>query len=77
MMSEYERHEMNFAIFIGVCAVIFVIMCGTGVFLWTNYNYRWQQQCAADNGVQMENTSGARVCVKGPVQIVTIAARPW
>jgi hypothetical protein len=61
---------------VGLAATV-VLLAGTGIFLGVNYDYRWKQQCAAANGVQMESVAGSRVCVKGPVEIVTIAARPW
>jgi hypothetical protein len=66
--------------FYAFVAVIFLIVACVILgcsFLYGNYNYHWKQQCAAVGGVEMENMSGHRICVKGPVQIVTIAVRPW
>jgi hypothetical protein len=57
--------------------VLFLAFIAGAVVLYANWNYRWTQQCAAEHGVQMENTSGSRLCIRAPVEIVTIAARPW
>lgn len=59
--------------------VVFVIALVIGVptYLAINWNYRWVKQCAEETGVEMHNASGSRVCVRAPVEIITIAARPW
>lgn len=61
---------------IGAVAVLAVVG-GSGVFLMVNYHYRWTLACATENGIDMESASGSAVCVKQPVQLITIAARPW
>jgi hypothetical protein len=66
--------------FVGSCiaaTLAVVIFAVASIYLGANYSYRWNVACAAVGGVKMENTSGSTVCIKGPVQIVTIAARPW
>jgi hypothetical protein len=67
----------GFYAWISAVTAVIVAAIVTAVVMSANYDYRWKQQCATQNGVQMENLSGGRVCVRGPVEIVTIAARPF
>lgn len=59
----------------GLLALLLLICLPT--YLIVNYNYRWNSQCAAKGGVRMYTPGQAKVCVLQPVQLVTIAAKPW
>lgn len=58
-------------------AVAALLVVGAAIFLGGNHAYRWNQACAAQGGVKMEDASGTRICIKGPVELINIAARPW
>lgn len=69
---------MDFDTKLIIVAVLAVVLIGVGgVFLAVNYHYRWTLACATENGIRMESASGSAVCVKQPVQLITIAAKPW
>lgn len=71
----YDGKTLWTGVFVSI--LLAVIGIGAATYLGINYVYRWNQQCASVGGVKMENVTGGNVCVKGPVEIVTIAAKPW
>lgn len=57
--------------------IVGIFMVVVSSYLGINYAYRWNAACVAAHGQKMENTSNTPICVKEPVVLVSIAAKPW
>lgn len=62
-----------------ITTALLIVFLGCAALLasFASYDYNFKRQCASMGGVALEDTSGDTICVKGPVQVVTVAAHPW
>lgn len=68
---------MAWALGVVVGAVALVSVGLYGAYLGVNYAYRWNAACVAAGGQKLESASGNKICVREPVVMVPIAAKPW
>ncbi len=61
----------------GVFLILAII--AVPITLCMNWDYRWKQTCIQQGGVYLRpaESSGSRICVRGPIEVIPIAVSPF